>query len=126
VEYRSPAFSPLHAIHLKLPYYPINDLVFLISEGKVSNMTVQFVRKCYRIFLVNHFYKILAQVNTFVFVLVLLTVDVDGKTPDVDSLQSTLSHELYEVLSALSHACQLINVIAFYLHIALPFRLHQL
>ncbi|CAF0884523.1 unnamed protein product [Rotaria sp. Silwood1] len=56
----------------------------------------------------------------------LLTTDVDNKTPDVDSLQSTLSHELYEVLSALSHACQLINVIAFYLHIALPFRLHQL
>ncbi|UJR21103.1 hypothetical protein I4U23_024203 [Adineta vaga] len=56
----------------------------------------------------------------------LSTVDVDGKTQDVDSLQSTLSHELYEVLSALSHACQLINVIAFYLHIALPFRLHQL
>jgi len=84
------------------------------------------VRKCYRIFVVNHFYKILTQVNTFVFFLVLLTVDVDGKTPDVDSLQSTLSHELYEVLSALSHACQLINVIAFYLHIALPFRLHQL
>ncbi|CAF0968761.1 unnamed protein product [Adineta steineri] len=56
----------------------------------------------------------------------LITVDVDGKSPDVDSLQSTLSHELYEVLSALSHACQLINVIAFYLHIALPFRLHQL
>ncbi|CAF0841091.1 unnamed protein product [Rotaria sordida] len=56
----------------------------------------------------------------------LLTTDVDNKTPDVDSLQSTLSHELYEILSALSHACQLINVIAFYLHIALPFRLHQL
>jgi hypothetical protein len=56
----------------------------------------------------------------------LLTVDVDGKNPDIDSFQSTLSHELYEVLSALSHACQLINVIAFYLHIALPFRLHQL
>jgi hypothetical protein len=60
------------------------------------------------------------------FVLVLLTVDVDGKNPEIDSFQSTLSHELYEVLSALSHACQLINVIAFYLHIALPFRLHQL
>jgi hypothetical protein len=58
--------------------------------------------------------------------LVLLTVDVDGKNPEIDSLQSTLSHELYEVLSALSHACQLINAIAFYLHIALPFRLHQL
>jgi hypothetical protein len=58
--------------------------------------------------------------------IVLLTVDVDGKNPEIDSLQSTLSHELYEVLSALSHACQLINAIAFYLHIALPFRLHQL
>lgn len=57
---------------------------------------------------------------------VLLTIDVESKTHDVDSLQSTLSHELHEVLSALSHACQLINVIAFYLHIALPFRLHQL
>lgn len=56
----------------------------------------------------------------------LLTVEVDGRTPEVDSLQSALSHELYEVLSALSHACQLINVIALYLHIALPFRLHQL
>lgn len=58
--------------------------------------------------------------------LVLLTLDVDGKSADMDSLQSTLSKELYEVLSALSHACQLINVIAFYLHITLPFRLHQL
>ncbi|CAF0839924.1 unnamed protein product [Adineta ricciae] len=56
----------------------------------------------------------------------LLTVDVDGKTQDADSLQSTLSHDLYEIVSALSHSCQLINVIAFYLHIALPFRLHQL
>jgi hypothetical protein len=56
---------------------------------------------------------------------VILTVDVSGKTPDEDSLQSTFSYELYEVLSGLSHACQLINVIAFYLHIALPFRLHQ-
>ncbi|CAF3779735.1 unnamed protein product [Rotaria magnacalcarata] len=56
----------------------------------------------------------------------LLTLDVDNKSPDSDSLQTTLAHELYEVLSALSHACQLINVIAFYLHIALPFRLHQL
>jgi len=56
----------------------------------------------------------------------LKTIDVDNKNGDVDSLQSTLSHELYEVLSALSHTCQLINVIAFYLHIALPFRLHQL
>ena len=59
-------------------------------------------------------------------VLVLSTVDVDSKTPDSDSLQSKVSYELYEILSALSHACQLINVIAFYLHIALPFRLHQL
>lgn len=58
--------------------------------------------------------------------LVLLTIEVDKQNTDSDSFQSTLSHELYEVLSALSHACQLINVIAFYLHIALPFRLHQL
>ena len=58
--------------------------------------------------------------------LVLLTVDVNSKTNDADSLQSTLSYELFEVLSGLSHACQLINVIAFYLHITLPFRLHQL
>ncbi|CAF2421952.1 unnamed protein product [Rotaria sp. Silwood2] len=56
----------------------------------------------------------------------LLTANVDNDNSDTDSLQSTLSHELYEVLSALSHACQLIHVIAFYLHIVLPFRLHQL
>lgn len=53
-------------------------------------------------------------------------MDVDGKSADIDSLQSTLSKELYEVLSSLSHSCQLMNVIAFYLHITLPFRLHQL
>ncbi|CAF4413683.1 unnamed protein product [Rotaria socialis] len=56
----------------------------------------------------------------------LSTLDVNNKSPDMDSFQTTLTHELYEALSALSHACQLINVIAFYLHIALPFRLHQL
>ncbi|CAF3698911.1 unnamed protein product [Rotaria sp. Silwood1] len=47
-------------------------------------------------------------------------------TTNVDYIHSTLYHKLHEVLSALSHACQLINVIAFYLNIALPFRLHQL
>ena len=57
---------------------------------------------------------------------VLLTADVGGKTPEEDSVQSTVSYELFELLSGLSHACQLINVIAFYLHITLPFRLHQL
>ena len=61
-----------------------------------------------------------------IFNLVLSTIDVNGNTPEADSLQSILTCELYQVLSALSHACQLINVIAFYLHIALPFRLHQL
>lgn len=55
-----------------------------------------------------------------------MTVDVGGKTPEEDSVQSTVSYELFELLSGLSHACQLINVIAFYLHITLPFRLHQL
>lgn len=44
---------------------------------------------------------------------------------EVDSPQLSLCHNLHEVLSALSHACQLINVIAFYLHINLPFRLHH-
>lgn len=67
----------------------------------------------------------LSKQNAILF-LVLVAAGVDNKTPDFDSLQSTLSHELYEVLSALSHACQLINVIAFYLHITLPFRLHHL
>jgi hypothetical protein len=43
-----------------------------------------------------------------------------------DSPQLSPSSDSYEVLSGLSHACQLINVIAFYLHINLPFRLHQL
>ena len=45
---------------------------------------------------------------------------------DLDSPQLTPAYQTHEVLSALSHACQLINVIAFYLHINLPFRLHQL
>jgi hypothetical protein len=56
----------------------------------------------------------------------LLTFDVDGKTSDDDSSQSNLNYESEETLAALSHACLLINVIAFYLHISLPFRLHQL
>jgi hypothetical protein len=72
------------------------------------------------------FLSFIHQCKSLYLFLVLSTLDVDVKTPDTDSLQSTLSHELYEVVSALSHACQLINVIAFYLHIALPFRLHQL
>jgi len=50
----------------------------------------------------------------------------DSPAYDIDSPQLSPSSEAYEVLSALSHACQLINVIAFYLHINLPFRLHQL
>lgn len=55
-----------------------------------------------------------------------MALDVENTTTDHDSLQAALTNELYEVLSGLSHACQLINIIAFYLHISLPFRLHQL
>ena len=62
----------------------------------------------------------------FLLVLVLENISVDSKTPEIDSIQSAYTQELYQILSGLSHACQLINVIAFYLHITLPFRLHQL
>lgn len=64
--------------------------------------------------------------SEILFILVPLTVDIDENMPDPESPQSSISRDFHEVLSALSHACQLINVIAFYLHIHLPFRLHQL
>ncbi|CAF0741841.1 unnamed protein product [Adineta steineri] len=52
--------------------------------------------------------------------------NIDTNMNDPDSPQSSLSRDLYYVVSALSHACQLINVIASYLHIHLPFRLHHI
>ncbi len=68
-----------------------------------------------------------------IFILVVSIYNVDRKKSephrpenDSDSPQLSPSSETYEALSALSHACQLINAIAFYLHINLPFRLHQL
>lgn len=94
------------------------DRYQIVNSCLAANGDYQFV-KC--------MFFCLSRTDEMLFgILVLATVDVDSKTPDADSLQSTLSYELFETLSALSHACQLINVIAFYLHIALPFRLHQL
>ncbi len=46
-------------------------------------------------------------------------------SPSCDSPQLSPSRDSYNTLSALSHACQLINIIAFYLNIKLPFHLHQ-
>ena len=53
----------------------------------------------------------------------MVNVNVDTSTPD--SPRVSMGDDFYQVLSGLSHACQLLNVIAFYLHIHLPFRLHQ-
>ncbi|UJR28391.1 hypothetical protein I4U23_009632 [Adineta vaga] len=52
--------------------------------------------------------------------------NIDNDIHEPDSPRTSVSHDLYEVISGLSHACQLINIIAVYLHINLPFRLHQL
>ncbi len=48
----------------------------------------------------------------------------DESFRDIDSLQFSPSCDSYKILSALSHACQLINIIAIYLNVKLPFNLH--
>ncbi|CAF0766473.1 unnamed protein product [Didymodactylos carnosus] len=55
----------------------------------------------------------------------LLQIKTDS-IENANSLSSSTSHQLNEIMSGLSHACQLINILAFYLNITLPFRLHQL
>lgn len=51
--------------------------------------------------------------------------NVDGATGDLDSFQLSPSSDAFDTLLALSHACQLINAVAFFLDIKLPFHLHQ-
>ncbi len=60
--------------------------------------------------------------NIFLFLVVSI---YNGETSgDFESSQLSPSCDSYNTLSALSHACQLINIIAFYLNIKLPFHLH--
>lgn len=51
--------------------------------------------------------------------------NIDGPINDIKLLQWSLSKDAYETLAALSHSCQLINIIACFLSVELPFRLHQ-
>ena len=44
---------------------------------------------------------------------------------DSDSPQLSPSCESHDTLAALSHACQVVNIMAFYLDIKLPFHLHH-
>ena len=51
--------------------------------------------------------------------------NTDGPINDYESAHSSPSSEAYETLAVLSHACQLINIVACILSVKLPFYLHQ-
>lgn len=51
--------------------------------------------------------------------------NADGPISDFESLHSSPSSDAYEILAALSYSCQLINIVACFLCVKLPFHLHQ-
>ena len=51
--------------------------------------------------------------------------NTDGPINDFESLHSSPSSDACENLAVLSHCCQLVNIVACFLSVKLPFYLHQ-
>ena len=60
------------------------------------------------------------------FIVVLRMVNLgEDETFDPESPEASLRHELCQIISGLSHACQLTNTLAFFFQVHLPFKLHH-
>jgi hypothetical protein len=60
------------------------------------------------------------------FILVLSVVNLDENVIfDAESPEASRCRELSQVILALSHACQMINALAFLFQVHLPFHLHH-